>query len=198
MAGASNAWATSGRVQDLRRSKLPRSFRGRPAVVVQLWWMVEATLFRMSPQVLYGWRRFLLRLFGCSIGRGVKIRPTATITYPWKVTIGDWSWIGDHVTLYSLGKIEIGHDVVVSQNSYICGGSHDFEVPTFAIYQAPVVIEAEVWIASDVFVAPGVTVGWGAVIGARSSVFHDLAPMRVYCGNPARFLRPRLHGDSAD
>lgn len=181
------------RVQDLRSSRLPEGFRGRPAVYVQLWWMVEATLFRMSPQFLYGWRRFLLRLFGCSVGRGVKIRPTTTITYPWKVSIGDWCWIGDDVTLYSLGRIEIGHNVVISQKSYICGGSHDFRAPTFDIYQQSVMIEPEAWIASDVFVAPGINIGRGAVIGARSSVFRDVAPMMVYTGNPAKPISPRLN-----
>src|SRR5271154_2778723 len=105
-------------VQDLKSFQLPADFRGRPAWAVQLWWIVQATLFRASPQVLYGWRRFLLRMFGCSVGKGVLVRPTAEITYPWKVAIGDYSWIGHNVTLYSLGEIRIGANAVVSQGSY--------------------------------------------------------------------------------
>jgi putative colanic acid biosynthesis acetyltransferase WcaF len=171
---------------------LPENFRGRPAWVVQLWWIVQATLFRASPQVFYGWRRFLLRLFGCSLGTGVLVRPTAEITYPWKVLIGDYSWIGDHVTLYSLGEIHIGANVVISQGSYICTGTHNMESPNFDIYDAPIFIEDEAWIASDVFVAPGVRIGRGAVVGARSSALHDLPPMMVSVGNPAKPLRPRL------
>jgi len=46
----------------------------------------------------------LVRLFGGTVGKGVLIRSTANITYPWKVSIGNFSWIGDDVTLYSLGK----------------------------------------------------------------------------------------------
>ena len=91
------------RFQDLSRFRLPADFRGRSAVWVQLWWLVQATLFRLSPQFLFGWRRWLLRLFGARVGAGVLIRPTATITYPWKVAIGDHSWVGDDVVLYSLG-----------------------------------------------------------------------------------------------
>src|SRR5450432_693057 len=79
------------RVQDLKAFRLPANFRGRPAWFVQLWWIVQSTLFRGSPQVFYGWRRFLLRLFGCSLGKGVLVRATAEITYPWKVSIGDYS-----------------------------------------------------------------------------------------------------------
>ncbi len=179
-------------VQDLKTFCLPANFRGRPAWVVQLWWIVQATLFRCSPQVLYGWRRFLLRLFGCSVGNGVEIRPSADITYPWKVSIGDYSWIAHGATLYSLGEIHIGANVVVSQGSYVCAATHDMQSPSFAICDKPVWIEDEVWIAADVFVAPGVRIGRGAVVGARSTVFHDLPPMMVSFGNPAKPVRPRF------
>jgi putative colanic acid biosynthesis acetyltransferase WcaF len=153
--------------------------------------MIEATLFRWSPQAFYGWRRLLLKMFGARIGKGVKIRPSASVTYPWKVSIGAWSWVGDKAVLYSLGEIEIGENAVISQNSYICTGSHDFEVSSFDIFARKIVIESEVWIAADVFLAPGVRVGRGAVVGARSTVLHDLPPMMVCIGNPARPIRER-------
>jgi len=179
-------------VQDLKAFRLPGNFRGRPAWVVQLWWIVQATLFRASPQVLYGWRRFLLRLFGCSLGKGVLVRPTVEITYPWKVSIGDYSWVGHNVTLYSLGEIHIGANVVVSQGSYLCAAAHDMQSPSFDIYDEPIFIDAEAWIAADVFISPGVHIGHGAVVGARSTVLRDLPPMMVSFGNPAKPVRPRL------
>lgn len=178
-------------IQNLKFFRLPDGFRGRSAWYVQLWWLVQSTLFAMSPQILYGWRRWLLRLFGAHIGQGVIIRPTARITFPWKVSIGDCSWIGDGAILYSLGKIEIGHNVVISQRSYICTASHDYKKSTFDIYAKKIVIEDEVWLATDVFVAPGVRIGRGSVVGARSSVFHDLPEMTICYGNPARFVRLR-------
>jgi putative colanic acid biosynthesis acetyltransferase WcaF len=183
-------------VQDLEAFRLPAHFRGKPAWFVQLWWIVDAALFRMSPQALYGWRRFLLRLFGCTVGKGVLIRPTVRITYPWKVSIGDFSWIGDNVTLYSLGKIQIGSNAVISQSSYLCTGSHDLESPVFEIYERPIAVEDEAWVATDVFVGPGVRVGRGAVVGARSTVLHDLPPMMVCVGNPAKPIRPRRMPES--
>ena len=51
-------------MQLLNTFKLPENFRGKNAFVVQLWWIVQGTFFRMSPQFLYGFRNFLLRLFG--------------------------------------------------------------------------------------------------------------------------------------
>jgi len=179
-------------VQDLAAFQVPAHFRGRPAWFVQLWWVVHATLFRWSPQVFFCWRRFLVRLFGGTVGKGVLIRSTANITYPWKVSIGNFSWIGDDVTLYSLGEIQIGNNVVISQRSYLCTGSHEMESLAFEITARPIVIEDEAWIATDVFVSPGVRIGHGAVVGVRSTVLHDLPPMRVYVGTPAKSIRPRL------
>src|SRR5262245_48779901 len=113
-------------VQDLTTFRMPAGFRGRPAWFVQLWWLTQALLFRPSPQVAYGFRRLLLRAFGARIGRGVVIRPSVVVTYPWKVEIGDFAWVGDDAVLYSLGEIRIGANSVVSQKSYLCAGDHDY------------------------------------------------------------------------
>ena len=178
--------------QNISKFKLPIGFRGRSALVVQLWWIVQAIFFSLSPQFMYAWRRFLLRLFGAKVGVNVLIRPTAKITYPWKVKIGDNSWIGDDVVLYSLGEIEIGNNCVVSQRSYLCAASHDYKVETFDIFSKKIIVEDEAWIATDVFVAPGVTIHTGAVIGARSSVFTDMPAGMVCVGCPAKPIKPRV------
>lgn len=178
-------------MQKLDKFILPENFRGRNPFIVQLWWLVQNILFRCSPQFMYAWRRFLLRVFGAKIGRKVIIRPTVKITYPWKVNIGDYSWIGDDVVLYSLGEIEIGKNTVISQKSYVCTGSHDYLKEDFPIFAEKISIEDECWLATDVFVAPGVTIKKGTVVGSRSSVYKDLEPNKVYIGNPAKIIRDR-------
>lgn len=187
---------SNNQYQNLDLFHLPAGFRGRSAVVVQLWWLVRGTLFGLSPQFMYGWRNWLLRLFGAKIGRGVLIRPSVKVTYPWKLRVGDSAWIGDDVVLYSLGEIEIGADTVVSQRSYLCAASHDYTKPDFPIYAKTICIGEMAWLATDVFVAPGVNIGMGAVVGARSSVFHDLPPLMVCVGSPARPIKPRGVGDT--
>lgn len=179
--------------QDLSSFRMPPGFRGRAGGLVQIWWLVQWFIFRPSPQVLYGFRRFLLRLFGARIGQHVLVRPTAWITYPWKLSIGDHSWIGDEVVLYSLGDIHIGAHTVISQRSYLCAGTHDYTCPSFDISAPPIHIGNQVWIATDVFVAPGITIGDGTVVGARSSVFHDLPGGMICVGSPAQPIRPRPH-----
>jgi putative colanic acid biosynthesis acetyltransferase WcaF len=184
------------RFQQLDRFQVPPGFRGRSKVFVQLWWLVQATLFAMSPQVMYGWRAGLLRLFGARVGKGAVIRPSVKIPYPWKLTIGDYCHIGDEVHLYTYGEIEIGDCAVVSQRSYLCAGSHDYTSPTFDILSRKIVIGSEAWVATDVFVAPGVTIGNGAVVGARSSVFRDIPPAAIAVGTPARVVGARKMRDS--
>ena len=172
-------------IQDLKTFKLPKNFRGKNIFIVQLWWIVETIFFKLSPQFMYGWRRFLLRLFGAKIGKKVIIRPSVSSTYPWKISIGDYSWIGDDVVLYSLGEIEIGNNVVISQKSYLCTGSHDYTKPDFPIYAKKITIEDQSWIATDVFIAPGITIGKGTVIGSRSSVYKNIPPNKICVGSPA-------------
>jgi putative colanic acid biosynthesis acetyltransferase WcaF len=179
-------------IQNLEKFVLPKNFRAKSAITVQLWWIIQSTLFACSPQFLYGWRRFLLRLFGAKIGKHVIIRPSAKITYPWKLTIGDHSWIGDGVDLYTLGEIEIGKNAVISQKSYLCAASHDYTKETFDIYAQKIVIEDEAWIATDVFIAPGITIGKGAVIGARSTVLSDMPAGMVCVGYPAKPIKARI------
>lgn len=180
-----------GTFQRLDRFRMPPGFRGRPAWFVQLWWIVQATAFAWSPQFMYGYRRWLLRRFGARVGRGVIVRPTVRVQFPWKVDLGDYCWIGDDVGLYSLGPITVGAHAVVSQRSYLCTGSHDAADPTFPIYAEPIHVAPECWIATDVYVGPGVSIGRGTVVGARSSVYKDLPPGQICLGNPARAVRPR-------
>lgn len=179
-------------VQDLSMFSLPPGFRGKPGIVVLLWQIVQATLFACSPQPCYCWRRFLLRCFGAKIGRKVLLRPSVRITYPWKIEIGAYAWIGDHAELYSLAPIRIGANTVVSQRSYLCTGSHDYRRLDFPMTTGAIEIADEAWISADVFIAPGVTIGHGAVVGARSSVFSDVAPYDIVIGTPARISGSRI------
>jgi len=165
--------------------------RGRPGWYILLWWLVQSITFPLSLHPCNSFRVWILCLFGAKIGKGVVIRPTSRFTYPWKITLGNYSWIGDDVVLYSLDAITIGSNCVISQKSYLCTGSHDLSDETFRLITAPIAIEDGVWVAADCFIAPGVTIGKDAVIGARSSVFKDQAIGQVCWGNPCQPRYPR-------
>jgi len=182
--------------QNLKEFKLPSDFRGRSAWFVQTWWLVQMLFFKTSPQFMYGWRRFLLRCFGAKIGKKVMIRPSAHVQFPWKLNIGEYSWVGDGVVLYNLDKINIGSHAVISQRSYLCTGSHHHGCPDFSIYTKPIIIENQCWLAADVFVAPGITIGTGTVVGSRSSVFKSLPSGKICFGTPALVIKDRIEKDT--
>ena len=169
---------------------MPRGFRGRSAFYVQIWWLVQGSLFRWSPQFAYRWRASLLRLFGAAVGNGTIIRQSVRITYPWKVKIGDNVWIGDRTELYSLGSITIGASTCISQDSYICTGTHDPCSRSFEIYSLPIEIGTEVWINSGVFVMPGTKIGSKSIIGVRSLVMSDIPEGVFAAGSPATVRGP--------
>ena len=171
---------------DLRKYDQSNFDRGKSNWLIILWWLVQAIAFPLSLHNLNGFRRAILRLFGAKIGRGVVIRPTARFTYPWKVAIGDYSWIGDDVVLYSLDKITIGSHAVISQKSYLCTGSHDIKQRSFNLIVAPINIGNGAWVATDCFIAPGVNIGANSIIGARSSVFRDVSSQQVAWGSPCK------------
>jgi putative colanic acid biosynthesis acetyltransferase WcaF len=171
---------------DLRTYDQSDFDRGRPGWFILLWWLVQAMLFPLTPHFASGMRGWILRRFGATIGQGVLIRPTARFTYPWKISIGDWSWIGDDVVLYSLDQIMIGEHCVISQKSYLCTGSHNNQSTSFDLTTAPITIGNGAWIAADSFVAPGVTIGANAVVGARSTVLRSLPAAQVCWGSPCQ------------
>ncbi|NJO78369.1 MAG: colanic acid biosynthesis acetyltransferase WcaF [Cyanobacteria bacterium RM1_2_2] len=182
---------TAPALVDLRHYDQSHFDRGRSGWMILLWWLVQALVFPLTPHSFHAPRIAMLRWFGAKIGRGVCIRPTARFTYPWKVNIGDYSWIGDDVVLYSLDYITIGQHCVISQKSYLCTGSHDITDPAFGLQTAPITVGNGAWIATDCFVAPGVTIGANAVIGARSTVLRAMPHQQVCWGSPCqpRYVR---------
>jgi putative colanic acid biosynthesis acetyltransferase WcaF len=156
-----------------------------------LWSLIWLFLYRPSPRIVHGWRRMLLRLFGAKIGSDAHPYPSARIWAPWNLEMGDHSCLGDHTDCYSVDKITIGPRSTVSQYSFLCTASHDYQDPALPLITAPIAIGEHAWIAADVFVGPGVTIGEGAVVGTRSSVFRNVESWTVVAGNPTRVIKKR-------
>ncbi|MFG0312815.1 MAG: putative colanic acid biosynthesis acetyltransferase [Phycisphaerales bacterium] len=156
-----------------------------------VWGVVYSLLFRPSPRVLHGWRNLLLRVFGAQIERTSRVYPKAKIWAPWNLTMGAYATLADDVDCYCVERITIGANTVVSQYSYLCGATHDFELAHRPLTPMPITIGASCWIAADVFVGPGVEIGEGTVVGARSSVFGSLPAWKVCVGSPAKAVRDR-------
>ena len=171
------------------RSVSPYTLREK--VMRVLWAALGRPAFALTFHNMYGARAAILRLFGATVGRRTRIRPSARIEQPWNLTVGDNSSIGDRAIVYCLGPVTLGSNVSISQMAHLCAGTHDFTKPGLPLLRPPIVVEDEVWIAGDAFIGPGVRVARGCVVGARSSVYKDTEPWKIYAGNPARPIKDR-------
>ncbi|TWO72304.1 putative colanic acid biosynthesis acetyltransferase [Caenimonas sedimenti] len=136
-------------------------------------------------------RVLLLRIFGAKIGSRVLVHGGVRVWCPWNLRVGDFSAIAWGVEIYNLASVEIGSMTVVSQYSYLCAATHDFQSPVLDLTCIPIVIKDQVWIAAKSTVLPGVTIEQGVVVGACSVVTRNVPAWTVVAGNPARVLRAR-------
>jgi putative colanic acid biosynthesis acetyltransferase WcaF len=147
--------------------------KGRGALM-QVLWVATATLIFKKVWCPNQFRITLLRCFGAEIGTGVLVRHNVNVQWPWKLAIGDNSWIGTGADLYNVDRITIGSDVCISQEAFLCTGSHDRDSPTFEYDNAPIVIENGTWVCARAMILRGVTVGPNSVVGAMCLVSSDL------------------------
>lgn len=175
---------------DITHNRAVRKWSRREQAGRVLWALVRPA-FALVPRPLWSVRRALLRAFGASVGANAHIYPSARITIPWNLTLGEDCSVGDRVILYALGPITIGPRTTISQGAHLCAGTHDWRDPAMPLLKPPIEIEADVWVCADAFIGPGVTVGAAAIIGARSVVTSDVLPETIVAGNPARKIGRR-------
>lgn len=152
-----------------------------------LWSIIWIMLFRPTPRPLHGWRCFLLRCFGATVGKNVRVYQSTRIWAPWNLTLADNSCLGDWVDCYNVAPISLEHGAIVSQYTFLCTASHDTRYRALPLIAAPITIKADAWVTADVFIAPGITIGCRAIVKARSVVMDDVAEDTVVGGHPARY-----------
>ncbi len=166
--------------------------RGAPRWKELCWLVVSAAFFRQPLSLWNGAKIWWLRRFGAKVGKGVLIKPQVQIKFPWKLSIGAHSWLGENVWIDNLAQVDIGPNVCISQGAYIFTGNHDYKKTTFALIVNPVVIEEGAWIGAKAIVCPSVTIGSHAVLTAGSVATGDLDAFGIYQGNPAVKVRQRI------
>jgi len=158
-----------------------------------LWGIVYILFFRpFATRLFKRYRVFLLSCFGAKVHPKCHIYASAKIWAPWNLTMGAYSTLGPGVDCYNQGLITIGANTIISQKSYLCASTHDFEQADFPLRCKPIIIGDSVWVAADAFVGPGVSIGDGAVVGARAAVFKNVEAWTVVGGNPVSFIKKRI------
>ena len=132
-------------------------YRPGGSVIKRLLWYFTNIIFftnRLNPFIRL--KVGLLRLFGAKIGKGVIIKPAVNIKYPWRLTIGDFAWIGEEVWIDNLADVEIGAHTCLSQGAMLLTGNHNYKQSSFDLMIKPIVLEEGVWIGAKSVVCPGV------------------------------------------
>jgi acetyltransferase-like isoleucine patch superfamily enzyme len=144
----------------------------------RFFWRLRKKVFKRWARNAFfpGWRLRLLRWCGYDIGQGVYIADDLLIAEE----------LEDHDNLTLGDRVSIAPRVTIVLSSH---PNHSRIRPVAPVKRAPVVIEADVWLGTGVVVLPGVRIGRGAIVGANSVVTHDVAPLHVVAGQPARTIR---------
>lgn len=153
----------------------------RPRSVVYAWAIIERLFVTNSWQISSGLRVAVLRLFGAEIGSGVIFRPRTRVMFPWKLHIGDDSWIGEGVWFHNQDHIYVGHDVVISQETFLTTGSHAHR-RDMALTTRTINIEAGAWITSRCIVLGGTRVGRSALARPLTVLSGDIPANAVVAG----------------
>jgi putative colanic acid biosynthesis acetyltransferase WcaF len=160
--------------------------------LLRLLWYIVHELFICSGQPISGLRVFLLRLFGAEIGKGVVIKPRVRVKYPWKLKVGNHSWIGEDVWIDNLGEVSIGSHCCLSQGAMLLCGNHDYKRSTFDLMVGDITLEDGVWIGAKAVVCPGVTCRSHSVLVVGSVASSTLEAYVIYRGNPACMIKERM------
>lgn len=156
------------------------------------WYFVNVCFFINPLNPSSRLKRMLLKLFGAEIGKGVVLKPAINIKYPWKLVVGDYSWIGEKVWIDNLAVVTIGAHACLSQGAMLLTGNHDYSTTTFDLMVKPITIEDGVWIGAQSLVCPGVYCASHAVLAAKSVASRNLEAFKIYQGNPAIVIRERV------
>ena len=134
----------------------------------------------------------LLRVFGARVGKGVNIKPSVNIKYPWRLVIGDFTWIGENSWIDNLDDVVIGANCCISQGALLLCGNHNFKKSTFDLITRKINLEDGVWIGAHSIVCPGVTCFSHSVLAVNSVATQNLDAYSIYQGNPAVKVRDRV------
>jgi putative colanic acid biosynthesis acetyltransferase WcaF len=161
-------------------------------IKIILWMLTSTLFFRTSLPVPSVFKIAILKLFGANIGTGVVIKQSVNIKYPWKLRVGDHTWIGEDVWIDNLDTVNIGDNCCLSQGCYLLTGNHDFTSSTFDLTISEINIKNEAWVGAKAVVCPGVTLQRAAILTVSSIATKNLEEFGIYQGNPAIKIKKRV------
>ena len=130
-------------------------------------------------------------LIGTRVDDSFMLIPPFYTAHGTELRVGRNVFINQNCTIYDLGGVDIGDDVLIGPNVSIITSGHPLEPSQrrAGVTAAPIVIERNVWIAAGATIIGGVTVGENSVVAAGAVVTHDVPPNTLVAGVPAKVIR---------
>lgn len=162
------------------------------AIKRTLWYFTNVIFFICPLNPSSRIKKTILKIFGAKIGLGVVIKPGVNIKYPWKLSIGDYSWIGEKVWIDNLDQVTIGKNCCLSQGVMLLCGNHNYKKETFDLMTGPINIEDGAWIGAGAMLTHYAHCKSHAVLSVQSVGSGILEAYSVYRGNPAVKVKDRI------
>lgn len=157
-----------------------------------LWRVIWRCLGSWTPKPFNIIRIYILKIFGANIKGAPFVSGSAKIRMPWNLVLEDHACIGENVIIYNLDKIILLEGCTISQEAYLCGGTHDFFTPECPLQVGAIVIGMHAFVGARAFILPGCTIGDFAVIGATSTISKSVPAGEIWAGNPAKQIGVRV------
>ncbi|MGN7986680.1 WcaF family extracellular polysaccharide biosynthesis acetyltransferase [Pedobacter sp. 22226] len=155
-----------------------------------LWYFTDVFFFKSRMMPVSAVLVFFLELFGAKIGKEVRIKPGIHIKYPWKLEVGDYSWLAD-CYIDNLDHVKIGKNCCISQQAILITGNHNYKSTGFDLITSSIILEDGAWIGAAAKVGPGVILQSHSVLTLGSVTTKNLMPYSIYQGNPAVKIKER-------
>ncbi|MEI6882945.1 MAG: putative colanic acid biosynthesis acetyltransferase [Bacteroidota bacterium] len=162
------------------------------------WYYVNIIFFKSPMVPSSGIKCSLLRIFGARVGKGVNIKPSVNIKYPWRLVIGEYSWVGENAWIDNLDDVVIGANCCISQGAMLLCGNHNYRKSTFDLITGKITLEDGVWIGAHSIVCPGILCKSHSVLAVNSVATRNLEPWSIYQGNPAVKVKDRTFESNGD
>lgn len=176
----------------LRKNFDQKGFQtGASALKMFLWYFTSLFFIRSGVIPMSSIIVLILKMFGAKIGKDVRIKPGIYVHYPWRLTIGDYSWIAP-CRIENLAEVTIGAHVCISQEAMLLTGNHNYKTTNFDLITQPISLENGCWIGAKAIVCPGITVASHAVLTVGAIATKDLDAYSIYQGNPAVKVKDRM------
>lgn len=134
-------------------------------------------------------RKFFYKLCGMKIGKKSRILMGVYVYAPWKITIGDGTYINEYCILDGRGGLDIKNNVSLSIKTTILTGTHDSKSDIFKFKSSPVTLEDNTWTGVGSTILPGVVLKRKSILAAGSVMINnrkfECEENMIYSGVPA-------------